>query len=88
MLYTRYSIINPFILPGLFSGILSVILISLTNTVTFDNYVLPFSNNGKTNGEQAGYQAIGIAISLGIGSVTGIIIGFIIKAIKNKSLGP
>lgn len=83
--YFSISVFHRLIIPGLFSGILSAILIAIdqVSTKVYIKYVPSY----RTNVGQGGFQLIGVLLTMGIASVTGLLIGFLYKAInRNETL--
>ncbi len=66
-----------YIVPGVFSGVLSAILYAI-NQGNDGNYILN-SKSGQTNIANGAMQLAGIGLSLAIGAVAGIVLGIIIK---------
>lgn len=74
-----------FILPGMFSGILSGILYAIQLGSQLPNYTLTIPGE-RTNIQQGGYQIAGMALSIAIGIFAGIVSGIVYKFInKNKA---
>lgn len=77
------GVLNPYILPGFFAGVMSAILYAI-NQGSLTNYSVRSHPDRSVSG-QAGFQLIGIALSAGIGLSAGIIIGLIYKITNRHS---
>ena len=77
-------VVNRLVIPGIISGILSSILISINNLQN-KSFTSPVPTD-RSNSAQAGFQLIGLAVTLVLGTIGGVIIGYVFKLLnKNDS---
>lgn len=84
-------------MPGVFSGILSVLMAAIASENQYandlfniyparmPNFKISNSTAPRSSGEQAGYQALGLVVTLAVAIVTGLITGFLLTLTKAPS---